>query len=188
MDAIIEATTQILASEGITRLSTNRIAKRAGVSIGTLYQYFENKEEVVRTVILRFEEETSAVIREHIAAAAVGNSLYDNVPVVIDALLEITRGDAASHGALLNQLLEAGFAAEFEVADERMEVFLAGMLMNEIRDTALESPLVSAKMIVRSVLGILRISLRRDPELVQTPEFREELIRLIRRYAWERAD
>src|SRR5262249_30364756 len=44
VDALVEATARILVREGFDRASTNRIAEVAGVSIGSLYQYFPSKE------------------------------------------------------------------------------------------------------------------------------------------------
>ncbi|PID37533.1 MAG: hypothetical protein CSB49_08945 [Proteobacteria bacterium] len=50
-EAILEAAGQILVRDGYARASTNRIARRAGVSIGSLYQYFRNKEEIFLTLL-----------------------------------------------------------------------------------------------------------------------------------------
>ncbi|PID79011.1 hypothetical protein CSA17_02780 [bacterium DOLJORAL78_65_58] len=50
-EAILEAAGQILVTDGYARASTNRIARRAGVSIGSLYQYFRNKEEIFLTLL-----------------------------------------------------------------------------------------------------------------------------------------
>src|SRR5215467_9514064 len=47
VDAIFEATIQVLLSDGLTRLNTTRVAHRAGVSVGTLYQYFPNKQALL---------------------------------------------------------------------------------------------------------------------------------------------
>src|SRR5262249_60315502 len=51
VDAILEATTRVLIKEGYDRASTNKIAAVAGVSIGSLYQYFPSKEALVAAVI-----------------------------------------------------------------------------------------------------------------------------------------
>jgi AcrR family transcriptional regulator len=48
---ILEATTQILIERGSRGLTTNHVAARAGVSIGTLYQYFSNKQDLVMAVV-----------------------------------------------------------------------------------------------------------------------------------------
>jgi len=47
VDAILMAAAHILKTEGPERATTNRIAEKAGVSIGSLYQYFPNKEAIV---------------------------------------------------------------------------------------------------------------------------------------------
>ena len=49
--AIIEATARLLESQGRNGLTTNTIAERAGVSVGSLYQYFPNKEAILATLI-----------------------------------------------------------------------------------------------------------------------------------------
>ena len=46
VDSIVESTTRILESIQYDQISTNKIAKKAGVSIGSLYQYFKNRESV----------------------------------------------------------------------------------------------------------------------------------------------
>ena len=50
VEAILTATAHILTKKGYASLSTNRIAERAGVSIGSLYQYFPNKEAIIKAL------------------------------------------------------------------------------------------------------------------------------------------
>lgn len=62
VEAILEATRQVLLKEGLARLTTIRVAERAGVSVGTLYQYFPNKQSLQYALLVRhFEELASAV-------------------------------------------------------------------------------------------------------------------------------
>ena len=51
VDTLIEATARILVREGFDKASTNRIAEKAGVSVGSLYQYFPSKEALVAAVM-----------------------------------------------------------------------------------------------------------------------------------------
>jgi AcrR family transcriptional regulator len=53
VEAIFEATIQVLLREGAERLTTTRVADRAGVSVGTLYQYYPNKQALLFAVLER---------------------------------------------------------------------------------------------------------------------------------------
>jgi AcrR family transcriptional regulator len=69
VDALLEATARILVREGFDGASTNRIAARAGVSIGSLYQYFPNKEALVAAVMNRHAQQLSQLARAALAEA-----------------------------------------------------------------------------------------------------------------------
>ncbi|MCP3447336.1 TetR/AcrR family transcriptional regulator [Bradyrhizobium sp. CCGUVB14] len=79
MEAIFEATIQVLRSDGLMRLTTTRVALRAGVSVGTLYQYYPNKEALL-----------FAVLQQHLAllAEAVEKACNENLGVTIEAAAE----------------------------------------------------------------------------------------------------
>src|SRR5260221_6509172 len=62
VEAILTATSRILVKEGFDRASTNRIAEQAGVSIGSLYQYFPSKEALVVALMQRHIDEISKLI------------------------------------------------------------------------------------------------------------------------------
>jgi AcrR family transcriptional regulator len=60
-DAIVEAAARILVEAGPARLTTNRVAARAGVSIGSLYQYFPGRAAIVRALVERELERAEAL-------------------------------------------------------------------------------------------------------------------------------
>jgi AcrR family transcriptional regulator len=67
VDALVEATARILVREGFDKASTNRIAEVAGVSVGSLYQYFPGKEALVVAVIERHQQEIMQTVRGELA-------------------------------------------------------------------------------------------------------------------------
>jgi AcrR family transcriptional regulator len=69
VDALVEATARILVREGFDKASTNHIAEVAGVSIGSLYQYFPGKEALVAAVITRHNHEIMQTVRGELADA-----------------------------------------------------------------------------------------------------------------------
>src|ERR1700744_2897510 len=69
VDALVAATARILVREGFDKASTNRIAEVAGVSVGSLYQYFPSKEALVAAVIERHQREIRQTVRGELAVA-----------------------------------------------------------------------------------------------------------------------
>jgi AcrR family transcriptional regulator len=67
VDALVEATARILVRKGFDKASTNRIAEVAGVSVGSLYQYFPGKEALVVAVIERHNQEIMQTVRGELA-------------------------------------------------------------------------------------------------------------------------
>jgi AcrR family transcriptional regulator len=70
VDVILAATARVLVKEGFDRASTNRIAEQAGVSIGSLYQYFPSKEALVAALVERHIETMSEALQAEMAALA----------------------------------------------------------------------------------------------------------------------
>ncbi|WP_353193840.1 TetR/AcrR family transcriptional regulator, partial [Pandoraea pnomenusa] len=70
VETIFEATAQVLDEEGEAALTTNRIARKAGFSIGTLYQYFPTKEAILLAMIARERRRVMDELNERIARAA----------------------------------------------------------------------------------------------------------------------
>ncbi len=95
VDAIFEATIQLLLSEGMHRLTTTRVAERAGVSVGTMYQYFPNKQALIYALNERYLE----VLAERIETICL-----------------------AHHAAPINRMVEALIETYWRAKTERPEV------------------------------------------------------------------
>ena len=99
MNAILEATIQVLLDVGKERLTTTRVAARAGVSVGTLYQYFPNKSALLQAVLRRhFSEITDAI--EGVCQEQKGKSLSRMATALITAFLEAKIRNAKTSVAL----------------------------------------------------------------------------------------
>lgn len=64
VEAIVEAGFVFISREGRESLTTTKVADIAGVSVGTLYEYFSNKEQILDAMYARFSEDVTAMIRE----------------------------------------------------------------------------------------------------------------------------
>jgi AcrR family transcriptional regulator len=70
VDVILAATARVLVKEGFDRASTNRIAEAAGVSIGSLYQYFPSKEALVAALVERHIDSMAGQLEAEMTAVA----------------------------------------------------------------------------------------------------------------------
>jgi len=88
--AILEATIQVLVSQGIARFTTTRVAERAGVSVGTLYQYYPNKTALTEAVRAEYFRVMSEAVRTNLAAPTTVNPV-DRLGLALEAILDVKR-------------------------------------------------------------------------------------------------
>jgi len=113
VDALIEATARILVREGFDKASTNRIAEAAGVSIGSLYQYYPSKEALVAAVIERHNRDLMQIVRA--ALAEVASLPFDQaVRRIVAAAVDAHRLDPRLHRVLAEQIPRTGRLATVE--------------------------------------------------------------------------
>lgn len=173
-EAIFEATAQLLQRGGLGALSTNRIADRAGVSIGTLYQYFPNKQ----AILLALGRREIAATRDAVAAA-----------------LAEAEASGALPGPLVVRALVLAFGKQRVVRRVLMETVLSQELHGELAEAVAETtrllmargPLLAGVpeerlfVLTRAVLGVLRATVLE--EAPPAPEALErELLALVRGY------
>ena len=94
-DALIEATAQLLMARGLPGLNTNAIARRAGCSVGTLYQYFPGKEALIAALIEREQAERLSALRAAAAAA-----IDDDLPTAARRLVRAAMAGDRDHALL----------------------------------------------------------------------------------------
>lgn len=123
VDAILEATIQVLLRDGRMKLTTTRVAMRAGVSVGTLYQYFPNKSALLQ-----------ALLRDKLSG----------VTCAVEQVSEEMRG--APLAEMADALVKAFVAAKFKHAGASVALYAASEEL-EGRKIALEMQARSVKAI-----------------------------------------
>jgi AcrR family transcriptional regulator len=116
VDALVEATARILVRDSFDRASTNRIAAEAGVSIGSLYQYFPSKEALVAAVIDRHKKELMQVARGTLAEVA-ALPLEQAVRQLVTVAIKAHRFDPKLHRVLAEQIPRTGKLKDVEAFD-----------------------------------------------------------------------
>jgi len=99
VDAILEATIQVLLQVGKERLTTTKVALRAGVSVGTLYQYFPNKSALLKAALKRHLDRVTDAI-ELVCRQQTGQSLEQMATALMTAFLEAKMKDGKASIAL----------------------------------------------------------------------------------------
>ena len=107
VDTLVEATARILVKEGFDKASTNRIAEKAGVSVGSLYQYFPGKEALVAAVMERHNKELMQVVRGALAEVAT-LPMEQAVRKLVATAIEAHRIDPKLHRVLAEQIPRTG--------------------------------------------------------------------------------
>lgn len=113
VDALVEATARILVQEGFDKASTNRIAEVAGVSVGSLYQYFPSKEALVAAVIERHQQELRQAVRGELAEV-LGQPVKTAVRKLVAVAVKAHRVDPKLHCVLTEQIPRVGKLEELE--------------------------------------------------------------------------
>ncbi len=119
VDAILSATARILVKEGYDRASTNRIAEAAGVSVGSLYQYFPSKEALVAALIEKHSQEMLGTLESRAAMHGPAAPLRAMVRDVVHAMIEAHRVDPKLHRVLMEQVPRVGALKRLSELDDR---------------------------------------------------------------------
>lgn len=103
VNAIVEASTRILAENGWAGVNTNAIAKRAGVSVGSVYEYFADKQAILDVIVDRHLSAGEAMLAE--ASSSLGGRISVDliVSALVDAFMRLHSDDPRLHRALSSE-------------------------------------------------------------------------------------
>lgn len=165
VDALVEATARILVREGFDKASTNRIAEKAGVSIGSLYQYYPSKELLVAAVIDRHNQEIRQVVREAIAEVST-LPVEKAVRRLVTVAIEAHRIDPRLHRVLAEQIPRTGRLENVETFNRESYARFRAYLedhRNELRAVDLE---LAAYVCVTSIEALTHTAVLHRPEML----------------------
>lgn len=153
MNSLLQATARILTKEGYDRASTNHIAAVAGVSVGSLYQYFPNKEALVAALIDRHSRKVMAAVREELAAAA-NLPLAKAIRQLVAVAVKAHRIDPALHRALSEQIPRVGKLENIEAFSRQNYVLFEDYLKAHRQELRITDPGLAAFVCVTSIEAV----------------------------------
>jgi AcrR family transcriptional regulator len=166
--AIYEASIQVLLSVGYRKLTTTRVAERAGVSVGTLYQYFPNRQALIRAVLERYLAEMSASIQADCQSLD-GRSLDEIAVGLVDAMIAAKWRRLEVSRAMHEPLVEVGGGELVRASAAKGAGLVAGLLRRcpEIGDIDVEPLAVFLVMACTSMLQAAFIEYAADKETIR---------------------
>ncbi|HEY8076453.1 MAG TPA: TetR/AcrR family transcriptional regulator [Labilithrix sp.] len=181
VDALLAATARVLVKEGYDRASTNKIADAAGVSIGSLYQYFPTKEALVAAVIRRHMGEMMEVLRTSLVRVA-AMPLTEAARELVRVFIEAHRIEPKLHRVLVEQIPRVGSLEEIESIDEEAHALVKAYLEAHRHELHVRDLDMAAFVSVTCVEALTHMAVLRRPQLVSDDSFVEEVATLVVRY------
>jgi AcrR family transcriptional regulator len=171
VDAIVVAMTRILDQFEFDQSTTGKIAERAGVSIGSLYQYFPNKESLV-TAVIESEMQKYIKIFEKKLDELQDQNMEEITHALIRLIIEtyLQRKKLTRH--LAGPILRFGQVKTLELGRRKVALMIQELLESRKTEIRIQDPHLASYMIVSTVMGMVE-SLIFDET---TKEFEEKVI------------
>ena len=180
VEAIFEATIQVLLSPGADRLTTTRVAQRAGVSVGTLYQYYPNKQSLLLAVVENHLNKVMASIE-----AACESACYRPLAVMIKQMVEayvdakMERPDVSA--ALYRVSPNVGGPALLKRVSQRLRKTIDAMF-ETASDIKSAPDKLAIDIMLAAMAGAMRSLLEARPSPATVRKSREQLVLLCQSY------
>ncbi|MBX3039158.1 MAG: TetR/AcrR family transcriptional regulator [Bdellovibrionaceae bacterium] len=178
VSTILEACSKILIREGFFGVTTDKIAKEAGVSIGSLYQFFGNKESVVSAVIHNMFRTDQEFIASQVKEMEALSSLEDKVHRLIDMGIEVYSRNAELRSKLQNIQTYLTDESFFQTTMKSYQE----MVMRQLPPMPGRDPQRVAYIMVSSFVGLMDRAVLEIQNLSQDKSFKDEAFRLFYNY------
>ncbi|MBD0417053.1 TetR/AcrR family transcriptional regulator [Oryzicola mucosus] len=180
VEAIFEATIQVLLTEGVHRLTTTRVAKRAGVSVGTMYQYFPHKQALLYALNERYLDQLAdrmeaVCLRHH------GEPTAAMVEALVTAYWEAKTERSDVTRVLYSSAVELDNQALIEAFAKRMDQATTAMLATAPDASYAQLDLVNATLL-SVIFGTVRNIFERNMPLALQADIRGQLIAMCLSY------
>lgn len=180
IEAVHTATIQVLQTDGARRLTTTRVAERAGVSVGTMYQYYPHKQALLFAIVERqFEQFMDAMMTA--TERFKGADLASVAEGLATAWLDAKTADLVSSRAIYAIAAEFDLAEHMGLAMSRM-IEVIGELITAAPDSRVTDVGTAAFMVASLLSGAVRVVMEAGASESDLARLRQELPKACRAY------
>jgi AcrR family transcriptional regulator len=185
VQAILQAAAELFAQLGYARTTTNKIAERAGVSVGSLYQYFPNKDCLLASLLEQHHADVDEVVGATLRRLAdVATPLEDCLRQFLTELMSLHERDPALTKALSAEVLRESPAGdgseEHEHRHDQARHVVATLAARP--DVRRGDHAVMAAVLGETTARLTRWSVHDAPAALERTSLLEEMVQLLVRY------
>ena len=181
IELILEAATRIIDKDGLEGLTTNRIAELAGISIGTLYQYFGSKAAILEVLGQREMKTVNENIIATLSNSKSGES-QEPARILIDCVLGAFGGRSRVHRELLEYAWQMGHANNIDASSKLIANLLATKGVPNANGQAIRFSPEEAFVITHAFTGVIRASIGQSAKEMSIEEIKIKLLFLIKSF------
>lgn len=178
---LLEAAARVFSQYGYAAGTTNRIAEAAGHSIGSLYQYFPNKDAILVELAAAHAQAGIAAIERHLDGGPLPDSLEDKIRLFVRATIDNHRDDPALHRVLFEQAPRPPELLEFLHTAEQQAITTASELLAADPQVTVTDIPMAARLVVTAIESLVhRLFTQSQPD--EAERFENELVAMLVRY------
>lgn len=186
VDAMLEAAVQVLVDHGMERLTTTRVAERAGVSVGTLYQYYPNKQALLAAVLERHLLQVVESV-ERVCAAQRGQPVRAMLRALVDSFIDAKMARVEASRALYAVSSRLEGAALVAKLGLRSQAAVSAMLATA-SDLSIRDADMASFVLLNAAIGPVQAALSADASGPLMGAVRQHLAMLAEAYLRRLAD
>jgi AcrR family transcriptional regulator len=179
--AILDAAARVLVERGYAATNTNLVAELAGVSVGSLYQYFPNKDALIAALHQRHTRQMNEVA-ERMLAIDDRLSFDEALSRAIEGLVEAHRVEAGLHRVLERQLAGLATLDDHAEVERNMSEQIQKLLRRYPDDVKVPDLRLATYVLIHSLHSLVHAVVHERPSGVSIRQATREMVRLARIY------
>lgn len=181
---ILEAAIQLLQKRGLRAFSTNRLAEASGFSVGTIYQYFDNKQGILDALARHERDRRLARVTEVLTSrthesATKKLTLRDRIRIAVHTELHAFDGRQRARKILFDLAWRSDAHRDMDRPVTTLAAMLAAGEVADSDEGMVQLSPIDAFVLTQAVAGIIRAGLERDEHMLVTPEFEDTVVELV---------